>query len=391
MERLHSNQRTVDTLPRPSGKYVVGVTYLSFVDVKRKEMFDSQRESPRELTVKVWYPADQPFDGEPYLLEAEATFATKYLQFPARFKDLKTNAGRDVPVASREDRYPVLIFSHGWGEHYAQNTILMEELASHGYIVFSLSHHYECKFTSYPDGRLIHIEMDNPRLQKMMNEQMHPKAMTLFETLQNATGDEERVQVFQEMSMTLPMVLTESPAYWAEDIAFLMDQLNIMDGGDGCFHKKMDLDRIGVFGMSLGGLATSVISSTDRRIKAAVNMDGGLSTASLDVEYEMPFMFFNSQRYLGCGPLFLRQTRQDGYSLSVRGAGHYNFSDYSVYPVPSIQFLLGPIDGDRMIDMMNGIIRAFFDKYLKQEPEIDILKIAQKYEEIDIVTHIESQ
>ncbi|MBN2246460.1 MAG: hypothetical protein JW755_11520 [Candidatus Aminicenantes bacterium] len=75
---------------------------------------------------------------------------------------MKTNSSRDVPISSKEKKYPVLIFSHGWGEHYSQNTILMEELASHGYIVFSIAHHYECKFSSYPDGRFIYIEMDNP-------------------------------------------------------------------------------------------------------------------------------------------------------------------------------------------------------------------------------------
>jgi hypothetical protein len=38
----------------------------------------------------------------------------------------------------------------------------------------------------------------------MMKEQMNPKAMGLFEKLKNAASDEERVQVFLEMSTTLP-------------------------------------------------------------------------------------------------------------------------------------------------------------------------------------------
>jgi len=266
-----------DTLPKPTGKHFVGVTYLSFIDENRKEKFDSNGESRREITVKAWYPSDDQSEPEPYLLEPEAEFATKYLQFPSTFKDLKTNAGRDLPLSSKEKKYPVLIFSHGWGEHYSQNTMLMEELASHGYIVFSISHHYECKFSSFPDGRLIHIETGNRRFLKMMKEQMNPKAMGLFEKLKNAASDEERMQVFLEMSTTLPTILTESPKYWAEDIVFLIDRLRIMNGGDDRFQNKLDLDRIGVFGMSLGGLATSVICSTDKRVKAGVNIDGGLS------------------------------------------------------------------------------------------------------------------
>ena len=177
---LNFAQGQTNTLPKPSGEYLTGVAYLNFVDESRKELFDDSGRSYREITVKVWYPSDRQSDPEPYFLKAEADIATKYIQFPLLYKDLKTNAGRDLPVSSKENRYPVLIFSHGWGEHYAQNTILMEELASHGYIVFSIAHHYECKFSSYPDGRFIYIDMGNPRLQKMMKEQSNAYAMGYF-------------------------------------------------------------------------------------------------------------------------------------------------------------------------------------------------------------------
>jgi len=380
-----------ETLPRPSGKYFIGVTYLSFIDDNRKEIFDSTQESQREITVKAWYPSDLQSDPEPYLMTAEAEFAMKYLQFPSMYKDLKTNASRDLPVSSKEGKYPVLIFSHGWGEHFSQNTILMEELASHGYIVFSISHHYECKFSSYPDGRLIHIEMGNPRFQKIMKEQMNPTAMGLFAKLENAASDEERVQVFLEMETTLPIILTESPKYWAEDIAFLIDQLTIMNGGDNRFQNRLDMDRIGVFGMSLGGLATSVICSTDKRIKAGVNIDGGFYGASVDGKYQVPFMFLNSKRYLGCGPLFTSRSTGDCYSMSVKGSDHYNFTDYSVYPIPMVRFLLGPIDGKRTIEMMNVLIPAFFDKYLKEKQEIDLLEKAKAYSEIEIATNVNAE
>jgi hypothetical protein len=96
---------------------------------------------------------------------------------------LKTNSSRDLPVSPREKDYPVLIFSHGWGEHYSHSTILMEELASHGYIVFSIAHHYECKFSFYPDGQTIHLDVNSLRFQKIMQEQQNPKAMEFTQSL----------------------------------------------------------------------------------------------------------------------------------------------------------------------------------------------------------------
>ena len=122
-------------LPRPSGKYLTGVSYLALTDTSRKELFDNELKNYREMTMKVWYPADKASISELYL-EKPGELITNF-GFAEIYKTLKTNSSRDIPVSSVMKAYPVLIFSHGWGEHFSQNSILMEELASHGYIVFS--------------------------------------------------------------------------------------------------------------------------------------------------------------------------------------------------------------------------------------------------------------
>jgi len=382
-------QGQTEALPKPTGKHLVGIIYLSFIDDNRKELFDNNQEINREITVKAWYPSDNKSNPEPYFLNAEAEFALKYLQFPEIYKNLKTNSSRDVPMSSKENKYPILIFSHGFGEHYSQNSILMEELASHGYIVFSISHHYECKFSSFPDGRLIYIDMNSQRFQKIMQEQQNPKAMELLQKMYNASNDEERMQALVETSIALPTILTESPKYWAEDISFFMDQLENMNNENKILKDKLDLDRIGVFGMSLGGIATSEICLNDNRIKAGINIDGGLYGTLLKGKLQTPFMFLNSKRFLGYGKLFIGESTVDCYSLSVKDSDHYNFSDYSVYPVPSISFLLGTIDGEKTIEIMNVIVLAFFDKYLKENKDINLIEQAKKYPEIEIATNIE--
>jgi hypothetical protein len=388
---FNSGQNKNDTLPSPSGKYFVGITYLSFIDDNRKELFDNNQESNREITVKSWYPSDNKSNPEPYFLNAEAEFVMKYLQFPEIYKDLKTNSSRDVPLSSKENKYPILIFSHGWGEHYSQNSILMEELASHGYIIFSISHHYECKFSSFPDGRLKYIDMNSLRFQKIMQEMQSPKAMELMQKMYNASNDEERIQVFVETSNVLPTALIETPKYWAEDISFFMDQLEGMNNEHKIFKEKLNLDRIGVFGMSMGGIASTEICITDKRVKTCVSIDGGLNGSALAKEIQIPLMFLNSKRFLGYGKIFTSKSKMDCYSLSVKDSDHYNFSDYSIYPVPAIRFFLGSIDGNKTIEIMNVIVLAFFDKYLKEKQEIDLIEQAKKYTEIEIATNIKSQ
>jgi hypothetical protein len=48
------------------------------------------------------------------------------------------------------------MFSHGYGGVIMQNTVLMEELASHGYVVFSIAHPYEAVVTAFPNGDVIY-------------------------------------------------------------------------------------------------------------------------------------------------------------------------------------------------------------------------------------------
>jgi predicted dienelactone hydrolase len=377
-----------DTLPKPTGKYLVGVTYRNFIDYNRREVFDSTQSSFRELTVKVWYPSDQKSVPEPYFLKAEADIATKYIQYPALYKDLKTNSSRDVPVSSKANNYPVLIFSHGLGEHYSQNTILMEELASHGYIIFSIAHHYECKFSSYPDGRFIYLDVSNPRLQKIMYENMMVSSKGYFDKLGNATTDDEREHIFRDILTATPIITTESSTYWAADISFLIDELDRINDDDYIFCDKLDLGKIGVLGMSLGGLATSVTCSRDERVKAGVNMDGAFPFASIYGNHQAPFLYLNSPRYLGCGPLFVSHSKKDCYSLTVRGAGHFNFTDHTLYSLPMVDMLLGPIDGERALKITNTVVLAFFDKYLNKNESQDIISLADGYPEIEVSSNL---
>lgn len=377
-----------EALPKPTGKYYVGVTYISFIDHNRKELFDNKQEKYREITVKSWYPSDIKSDFELYLLNSESEFVIKYLQFPEIFRTIRTNSSRDIPVSSKENKYPVLIFSHGWGEHYSQNSVQMEELASHGYIVFSISYHYECKFSSFPDGRFIYIDMKSKRLQKMMGEMANPKTLGMLQKFSGAGNDKERLQVFSEMEKLAPTVLSESPKNWAEDISFFIDQLIGLNEKNNFFKNKLNLNRLGVFGMSLGGLASLEVSLLDKRVKACLSLDGGLNDFILKSEIKIPVMFLNSKKYLGYGNIFANRSKMDCYSLTVNNSDHYSYSDYSLYPVPSVKSLLGSIGGVKSEKIMNMMILKFFDKYLKEKQNVDLINQAKLFPEIEITTNL---
>ena len=302
-------------------------------------------------------------------------------------REIISNSSRATPLSNKENIYPVVIFNHGWGEHFAQNTILMEELASNGYVVFSIAHHYESKFSFYPDGKLISIDMNSNRFKQIMQEQQKPGAMDLIIKMIGLEGIDEQRQILIDQSNALPTLLKESPIYWANDISFFLDQLEMININNQLFNRKLDLKRIGVIGMSMGGMATNEICISDSRVQAGINMDGGLTGSQLDKKIQTPFMFLNGRRYVGYGKLFTKNIARDGYSFSVRDADHYNFTDYSIYKIQNLSFLMGTIEGNRIIVIMNDLVVAFFDKYLKQKENIDIINKAQNYPEIEIWTN----
>jgi hypothetical protein len=68
---------------------------------------------------------------------------------------ISTHSIKDAPVADSAEPFSVLIFSSGHTGLLSQNTILFEDLASHGYIVRSVGHPYESLLVEYPDQRPI--------------------------------------------------------------------------------------------------------------------------------------------------------------------------------------------------------------------------------------------
>ena len=350
-------------LPEPRGNYPIGVTYLSFTDQNRPEIFTSDPTDNREITVKAWYPAE-PIEKTklaPYIRNAEEIVSI--FNLPTSIINIKTHSKLDLSVSQTQETFPVLIFSHGWGEHFSQNTVLMEELASHGYIVFSIAHHYEAKFSFYPDGHFITIDDSSERFLEIMDEQRNPEAFAVFEKMRKAKSYEEQEAVFRQSNELMPKLLVESPRIWADDISFLIDELENINQDNSIFSGKMNLEQIGVFGMSMGGIASGQVCITYKRCMAGINMDGGIYGDFLDTKISQPFMFMSSERYRGYDNIFSDHVNNSVYTITIHRDDHYNFHDLSILD-PSFD-RLGEIDGYRMLKIINDYTLAFFNKHLK--------------------------
>ena len=372
--------------PAPTGPFTVGSTRLYFVDASRQDPFAPKPHTSRELLVLVWYPAEITAGALPQTFwpDVSATWPViaHDLHMPSfilsHLRLVKSHSYPDVPVAQAQTKYPVLIFSHGFGSTPWQNTPQMEELASHGFIIFSIGHTFESAAIVFPDRRI--IPMSKTRFEAVAKWEA-PKSdlmKKLTKQLQVANNPVEiRLIVMQ---MAKPGSALESLAVWVADTQYLMDELARINAGavEGVtgpgkrFANRLDLDRLGIFGMSFGGATAGEVCVRDSRCKAGLNMDGRQYGQLINHKLTVPFFYFGSEDNKEANKIndaIYENSSSDFYSVRVNHSAHFNFSDVSlILPIFKNTPLLGSINGQEMEKIMNAYTLAFFQKYLQGKP-----------------------
>ncbi len=157
----------VPKLPEVMEPYFIGTQTFHLVDDSRDEIYTDDPADKREIMMQIWYPTDPDAKGETavYLedLDVMGAVLAERLNLPPFLLDhinlTKLHALKDVPVLSVESPFPVLVFSHGLQGMRQQNTAMVEELVSQGFVVATIDHTYGNVITVFPDGR---TEFYNP-------------------------------------------------------------------------------------------------------------------------------------------------------------------------------------------------------------------------------------
>lgn len=121
--------------------------------------------------------------------------------------------------------------------------MLVEELASRGYVVVTIDHTYESPAVQFPDG--------------------------------SVKGNEPVVTAFAQAARdgTVPALLEKILRVRVADTTFVLDRLDALPGG---LSRVVDTARVGMFGQSAGGITAAQGMYEDRRIKAGIDLDGTL-------------------------------------------------------------------------------------------------------------------
>lgn len=341
----------VPRIPAPSGPFQVGTRIIEMIDESRRELY-SGKDEPRRYMIQAWYPADVKETDEraPWMERADifAPAIATYIDLPAFFLDhlalAQIPAYKNAVVAESDEKFPVILFSHGWNGFNAQNAGQALELASHGFIVIGIQHTYGAVVTVFPDGT---VAPNNP----------------------NALPADADDPNYEEVARILA-------DQWADDMSHTLDFISSADAGN-LFAPSVDSARVGVYGHSTGGGAAIQFCGVDLRCKSVLGMDPFMRPVSAEViESGLPmpsfFMFSqawaditdskNNRLFRGFNP----RNQNNLGAIVIEGTRHYDFSDLPLFsPIAPQLGLKGPLNGKRVTEIVNGYLLDFFEMTLR--------------------------
>jgi len=366
-------------MPVPSGQYAVGTRTFLLVDESRIDDESLIQNAHRSMSIQVWYPAE--LTGR----EERITYMSKDIRIemeefsgpPAWFNSyldlIRTYSYWNAQIAQSDVQFPVVLYSPSGNA--SLHKILFEELASHGYVVVSISHPHWVNVIFDDQGKVIPQGGVGERHQAWFQEEntsvvQDAKAQILGGT---TIGILEQAQI--NLNRARPIAIAELEQ-WSVDLSFVLDQLGMMSLPGGFFDAQIDLSQIGVMGFSLGGANAGQFCVSDSRCRAGINIDGFMFGDVLDINLKVPFMFIHSENPEDkpglVGALFYERAENSAYVVQIAGATHGDLGA----PKPNGQPIILDMemnlsqfpDGEYLARIMNEYILAFFDKHLMSKP-----------------------
>lgn len=314
----------------PTGPLAVATKRYTWTDSSRRDPYSLSDEF-RVLTVEFWYP------------EAD------------------------------DQKYPLILFSHGAFGFSGSNYSTCVELASHGYVVASISHTHHAFFTVDTNGKLTTAD---------------PSFIAEATRINAIQAREDEKDIFTTTQEWLKMR--------TEDEHFILDTIvgAWKQEREGSLFSRIDTSRIGLMGHSLGGASSAQVGRERDDIDAVIVLDGTMLGEEVAFEEngvvlnEKPYPiallniyaqdhYTNAKNLAGDSYSNFHTTRNAlaAYETVIRDSGHLNFTDLPLFsPLLAKKLGVGTIDPWYCIETMNATVLEFFNSFLKDRGLPDIAK-----------------
>ena len=359
---------------KPMGKYAVGTVSYWVTDPDREEIFITDKHQARQIPIQVWYPAENSSQSDyaPYIPEAtkvseaisELLHIPKALLYPLQFK--RSNALEKAPISKEKTQYPVLLYLTGLYGHRCISTFQIQELVSQGYIVVGIDCPIAVALATFPDGNTLK-SLPRTLIDPMLNESL---------------TEENPLLSYKGKTFEGGLI-----AYFAKDVSRVIDFLTTLNINDPnhLLYNKLNLDRLGAFGVSLGGVIVSEASWRDRRIKASLIMESPIPKKIAQTGLPIPTMVITRpaesmrterkksggwtekdiEQHLSTMRALFENTAESEF-VQIPDMFHVDFTDVPLWvPFAQLLGLSGRTPIEETHDKLNSLTLKFFEEYLR--------------------------
>jgi dienelactone hydrolase len=308
--------------------------------------------------VQIWYPAAANLPAADLLSESATPVACSKLMDDRRLSDTRS-------------QFSILLYAPWNGGVKDDNASTAAELASHGYVVMAIDD----------------IDQD-------------PRSATATDDWQPFTYDFSSAEAFK----TTLRIGDRKVRRQAEKALTALDRLKACANAD--WRARIQFDRIGFFGFSIGGATAAEAGTFDPRVVAAANLDGDLFGRAAFGALDKPYLvilteaavFPASRQLQSLNPnkrfeavLDARSLREEvrlanrpgGFGFRVLKSFHQNLSDEIFKRRFSMMWLFS--NPYRVKSIRDAYLLAFFDTYVRNRPSPLLTQSPSPFREVEVL------
>jgi len=366
----------LDDLPLPTGPYKVGTKLYAWTDSSRQEWFDNDSNPFRRIPVQVWYPMEK---GTHQLQSFYLDYPKDYIHvistdfgIPGKLlvnvANIRTSAVFNGNPNQALKNRPIIIFSHGLGGFKNQNTVQFEELASHGYVIFSCDHVYDAGFVRFSDEEIIYSK-------------------SYVKHFPEGTTEKEYWETREKQLLIR-----------SQDISFVIDQIERIDTIDSSISLLCDTKNISLMGHSFGGATILQTSSMEENIKSCIALDAwtlpmpsmiinkDMNTPLLHIGQMSDKYWENKNNKLKLDTLF-QNNGQESIMVKIPKTKHFDYSDFSQFTWATKLFgISGKINREKFGQSLNKFILEYLNYNSLNVKIFDVEEIKEFDEKIEILS-----
>jgi hypothetical protein len=337
--------------PQPAGPYSVGTFSMLLTDPSRT---NAAGGTNYQFMSTFWYPAVAQAGVLPAIYVEPQVALSEYagvVSFVSQVEAFFSHSLSNAPMATNLAKYPVVLYGPGDGGHRRECMDKAEDLASWGYIVVGLDAS-DSGASVFPNGTVVGW------------------------------------QAVDSSSASSVDALIEGRL---RDLQFVLDELGSLNAGDPRLAGRLDLDKVGAFGWSVGGSTAAQLCLRDPRCKAGAGMDWlYVETNVLTQPLGVPWLFFRSDDGPDPNPggfglngfpddrlAVYNEQVTNAYWVKLVSTIHCSFTDTDLIcdPASMSSALCGtPVTGQflpqgRTSQIVRAYLLSFFNKFLKGEDD----------------------